>query len=258
MTMNILTSKQIFLTQLFIIAVLSSIASGSAIPEGECQHFHLGGDSGVHFYTCCNYPNTECTDVEFDGASDGNYCDEGQSTEDGDGTELGDSFVCGDSCDKVTECKDFCDAELFQFPGFAGIGLCALMHVARIPMAPKMESMVFSSRSPLTGVPRTFSIGGLMSHLMYVVSVQLTMSQKFLTSNVQIIVGTEFVVLVNALQIVRKIAHPLRLHPLHSQLPVVQLTQQDLQRLPLQYHLQYHLLEEVEVSMKCNVIVYKA
>ena len=118
MMMNMLTSKQIFLTQLFIFAVSSSIVSGSAIPEGECQHFHLGGVSGVHFYTCCNYPNSECSDVEFDGASDGNYCDDGQSTEEGGGTELGDSFACGDTCNKATECKDFCDAEAFSVPAF--------------------------------------------------------------------------------------------------------------------------------------------
>ena len=93
--MKVLTSTQVSLSWLFMVALPimnlmnTSTASGSAIAEGECQHYHSGGPSGVHFYTCCNYADPACDNIEFDGASDEDYCQGGQSTEEGGGTHLG-------------------------------------------------------------------------------------------------------------------------------------------------------------------------
>ena len=119
------SSKKISFVRLFMIVLPimsltnTSIASGSAsIPEGQCQHYHVNGTSGLNFYTCCNYSGEVCAAEEFDGASDENFCEGGQSTAQGGWDPLGDAFTCANSCDDVKRCKDFCNKEALSKKGF--------------------------------------------------------------------------------------------------------------------------------------------
>jgi hypothetical protein len=86
--------------------------------EGECQNYWCGGSSGVHFYTCCNFPRgSACDDMEFDGASGGDYC--GSNGENnGAGRAWGQSWPIGpDGCDLAKECHDVCSLNPLTVPG---------------------------------------------------------------------------------------------------------------------------------------------
>mmetsp|Transcript_19270 Transcript_19270/g.47269 ORF Transcript_19270/g.47269 Transcript_19270/m.47269 type:complete len:203 (-) Transcript_19270:667-1275(-) len=92
------------------------IPSLERLAEGQCQDYNWGGDTGVHFYTCCNNEDgSACQGVEYDGASDGQYCgSDGADT--GDGSTMGPAYSCG-GCDGQTKCKDWCDGNAISFPG---------------------------------------------------------------------------------------------------------------------------------------------
>ena len=125
--MKIITRKRVSLARLFMVALPimnlmktsnASSRSASIPPEGQCQHYHLGGTSYIHIYTCCNHSGKVCTTEEFDGADDGKYCDGGPSIGGGGGYPIGNAFTCGDSCEDAKQCKDFCDREALSRQGF--------------------------------------------------------------------------------------------------------------------------------------------
>ena len=127
-----------------------------------------------------------------------------------------------------------------------GNGLCALMNAAGV--------LLLNSSSFLSSFVVTTVTGGSRGRPLAVVSVKLTIFQIILYNNVQVIAETEIVMMVNALQIVRKIVHPLPLHPLR---PLQLLQFQQVQQLQFQQvqQVQQAPLEAVEVSMEvlCNL-----
>ncbi|CAH1781406.1 unnamed protein product [Owenia fusiformis] len=121
----LLSCDAIFGSNVRIWRHLEKRKAGEQPPAGECMNCRWGGQTGVHFYTCCNNcdePDNECDGVEYDSASNGDYCGKcGVDSADGDGTcnkGEGDTFQCG-GCDGQTKIKTKCDSVwLYRVPGF--------------------------------------------------------------------------------------------------------------------------------------------
>mmetsp|Transcript_19450 Transcript_19450/g.29238 ORF Transcript_19450/g.29238 Transcript_19450/m.29238 type:complete len:243 (+) Transcript_19450:369-1097(+) len=90
-------------------------SKGADPPAGKCQEYDCGGSSGVHYYTCCNFGRGAADGIEYDGASDGDYCgDNGKNK--GGGCKNGKPFECRGAAG-AKECKDWCDENAITFPG---------------------------------------------------------------------------------------------------------------------------------------------
>mmetsp|Transcript_16966 Transcript_16966/g.36868 ORF Transcript_16966/g.36868 Transcript_16966/m.36868 type:complete len:345 (+) Transcript_16966:215-1249(+) len=87
---------------------------GPAAPAGQCQSYDCGGNSNVHFYTCCNNAGDACDGETYDGLSAEPYCGLAGANNGG-GCAREKPFNCG-GCQLQTACKNWVDANFLAIP----------------------------------------------------------------------------------------------------------------------------------------------
>ena len=97
--------------------------TGDQAKPGQCLSFKWGGQTGIHWYSCCNNCNssdTSCDGKTYHSASKGNYCNScGVDNLKGDGLEVA-GFHCG-GCRGQNYIQSKCITGLrkvYNIPGF--------------------------------------------------------------------------------------------------------------------------------------------
>ena len=96
--------------------------TGHHVPSGKCETFKWGGESGVHWYICCNNceeVDTSCDGTTYESASREKYCDNcGVVNQKGNGEPDG-IYECG-GCYGQIKIKKKCETRLrkiYELPG---------------------------------------------------------------------------------------------------------------------------------------------
>ncbi|XP_021349262.1 uncharacterized protein LOC110447715 isoform X2 [Mizuhopecten yessoensis] len=131
---NILRYKSTMLEPVIVILLLATAdgshrvvrKAGDQPSEGSCMEFNFGGDSGVHWYNCCNNcingrPVDDCDQITWQSVSTTSYCGScGSDTQRGNGNMRGTQFKCG-GCSRQKIIRKECSSFWKEIPGFCWV-----------------------------------------------------------------------------------------------------------------------------------------